>query len=362
MKNIYDTADLRTGGNITRHDIFVIFVGMMDDVFYMRRALQLAANGEQHASPNPMVGAVVVAPDGRIIGEGWHRRCGGPHAEVNAIRSVKECDRGLIPQSTVYVTLEPCSHYGKTPPCALLLINEQEHREVVATTDPVPKVAGRGITMLREAGIEVKTGVLEKEAQELNHRFMTAHRLRRPYITLKWAQSADGWMDSLTRHPMAFSTPLTQMLTHRLRSLNDAILTSARTANADNPRLDTRKWEFGEAPRPIILYRSEKPAEKLHLANDESRETLIIDCTGRTLESVMEELYASHGITSVLVEAGPRFLNSFINAGLWDEVRAEVAPMTLGEDGTHKAPAFPGIPDSVAEADGRKIYHKRQVW
>lgn len=347
--------------DVTSRCIFVIFVSMMDDVFYMRRALQLAANGEQHASPNPMVGAVVVSPDGRIIGEGWHRRCGGPHAEVNAIGSVKECDRELIRHSTVYVTLEPCSHYGKTPPCALLLINEHVRRVVVATKDPFPKVAGRGITMLREAGIEVTTGVLEKEAQELNHRFMTAHRLQRPYITLKWAQSADGWMDSVTRHPMAFSSPLTQMLTHRLRSLNDAILTSARTANADNPRLDTRKWDRGEAPRPIIIYRSEKPSEKLHLVNDESRKTVMIDCNGRDLGSVMDELYASYGITSVLVEAGPRLLNSFISAGLWDEVRAEVAPMVLGEDGAHKAPAFPGIPDSVTEVDGRKIYHKRRM-
>ncbi len=351
----------RFTGFVTGRCIFVIFAGMMDDVFYMRRALQLAANGEQHASPNPMVGAVVVAPDGRIIGEGWHRRCGGSHAEVNAIRSVKECDRALIPQSTVYVTLEPCSHYGKTPPCALLLINEHVRRVVVATKDPFPKVAGRGITMLREAGIEVTTGVLEQEARELNHRFMTAHSLRRPYITLKWAQSTDGWMDSLTRHPMAFSTPLTQMLTHRLRSLNDAILTSARTANADNPRLDTRKWEREDPPRPILLYRYENAASHLHLAADESREILMIDCTGRELKEVMEELYASHGITSVLVEAGPRLLNSFIDAGLWDEVRAEVAPIALGEDGVHKAPAFPGIPDSVTDADGRKIYHKRKV-
>lgn len=333
---------------------------MMDDIFYMRRALQLAANGLQHTSPNPMVGAVVVAPDGRIIGEGWHRRCGGPHAEVNAIRSVPQADRSLIAQSTVYVTLEPCSHYGKTPPCALLLVSEHVRRVVVATLDPFPKVAGRGIAMLREAGIEVTVGVLEDEAIRLNRRFMTAHTLQRPYITLKWAQSADGWMDSLTRHPMAFSTPLTQTLTHRLRSLHDGIITSARTANADNPRLDVRRWPWGDAPRPVILYRNERPAGSLGLLTDTEREVITIDCNGRDLADVMGGLYATHGLTSVLVEAGPRMLENFIEANLWDEIRAEISPVVLGDDGTHHAPVFPGIPDHIEQAGQNIIYTRRR--
>lgn len=333
---------------------------MMDDIFYMRRALQLAANGLQHTSPNPMVGAVVVAPDGRIIGEGWHRRCGGPHAEVNAIRSVPQADRSLIAQSTVYVTLEPCSHYGKTPPCALLLVSEHVRRVVVATLDPFPKVAGRGIAMLREAGIEVTVGVLEDEAIRLNRRFMTAHTLQRPYITLKWAQSADGWMDSLTRHPMAFSTPLTQTLTHRLRSLHDGIITSARTANADNPRLDVRRWPWGDAPRPVILYRNERPAGSLGLLTDTEREVITIDCNGRDLADVMGGLYATHGLTSVLVEAGPRMLENFIEANLWDEIRAEISPVVLGDDGTHHAPVFPGIPDHIEQAEQNIIYTRRR--
>lgn len=333
---------------------------MMDDIFYMRRALQLAANGLQHTSPNPMVGAVVVAPDGRIIGEGWHRRCGGPHAEVNAIRSVPQADRSLIAQSTVYVTLEPCSHYGKTPPCALLLVSEHVRRVVVATLDPFPKVAGRGIAMLREAGIEVTVGVLEDEAIRLNRRFMTAHTLQRPYITLKWAQSADGWMDSLTRHPMAFSTPLTQTLTHRLRSLHDGIITSARTANADNPRLDVRRWPWGDAPRPVVLYRNERPAGSLGLLTDTEREVITIDCNGRDLADVMGGLYATHGLTSVLVEAGPRMLENFIEANLWDEIRAEISPVVLGDDGTHHAPVFPGIPDHIEQAGQNIIYTRRR--
>lgn len=333
---------------------------MMDDIFYMSRALQLAANGQQHASPNPMVGAVVVAPDGRIIGEGWHRRCGGPHAEVNAIRSVPPADRPLIAQSTVYVTLEPCSHYGKTPPCALLLVSEHVRRVVVATLDPFPKVAGRGIAMLREAGIEVTVGVLEDEALKLNRRFMTAHTLHRPYITLKWAQSADGWMDSLTRHPMAFSTPLTQTLTHRLRSLHDGIITSAHTANADNPRLDVRRWPWGNTPRPVILYRNERPDASLGLFADTERNVITIDCNGRDLADIMGELYASHGLTSVLVETGPHMLGRFIEAGLWDEIRAEISPAILGDDGQHRAPVFPGMPDRVEHAGQNVIYCKRR--
>lgn len=331
---------------------------MMDDIFYMRRALQLAANGMQHTSPNPMVGAVVVASDGRIIGEGWHRRCGGPHAEVNAIRSVSPTDRPLIAQSTVYVTLEPCSHYGKTPPCALLLVSEHVHRVVVATLDPFPKVAGRGIAMLREAGIEVTVGILEEEALRLNRRFMTAHTLHRPYITLKWAQSADGWMDSLTRHPMAFSTPLTQTLTHRLRSLHDGIITSARTANTDNPRLDVRRWPWGDAPRPVILYRNERPDASLGLLADTERYVITIGCNGRNLADIMGELYTSHGLTSVLVEAGPRLLERFIETGLWDEIRAEISPVVLGDDGVHRAPVFPGIPDHVEHAGTQDIFYK----
>ena len=330
----------------------------MNDEFYMRRALELAKNGRQHAAPNPMVGAVVVAPDGSIIGEGWHRRCGTHHAEVNAIRSVKERDRILIPRSTVYVTLEPCSHYGKTPPCASLLINERVNRVVVATLDPFPKVSGRGVGMLQDAGIEVTVGVLEKEARVLNRRFITAHSLQRPYVTLKWAQSADGYMDSRTRHPMLFSTRLTQILTHRLRSLHDGILTSARTANADNPRMDVRYWPCGNNPRPVILCRTEYPDPGLHLLSENRiNDTIVIDSRNRNLRDIMHELYAEYGLTSLLVEAGPQLLRSFINENLWDEIRVEIAPLSLGNDGTCEAPLFPGEPDRVENAGDHKIYN-----
>ena len=165
------------------------------DRVYMARALQLARAGRGHVSPNPMVGAVIVSADGRIIGEGWHRRFGQGHAEVNAVASVAEADRPLLHSATIYVTLEPCSHYGKTPPCAKLLIDCGIGRVVIASGDPNPKVSGRGVAMLREAGIEVAEGLMADEARALNRPFMTAHTLRRPFVTLKWAQSADGFMD-----------------------------------------------------------------------------------------------------------------------------------------------------------------------
>ena len=184
---------------------------MTVDERYMRRALQLAARGMGNTSPNPMVGAMIVAPDGRIIGEGYHRRCGEGHAEVNAVASVTAADLPLLPESTMYVTLEPCSHYGKTPPCARLIIDRGIRRVVVGAADPFPEVSGRGIAMLREAGVEVTEGVLADESRRLNCRFMTAHSQGRPWVTLKWAQSADRYIDSdrPDGRPERFSTPLT---------------------------------------------------------------------------------------------------------------------------------------------------------
>lgn len=211
---------------------------MTIDEKYMQRALQLGRQGGGHASPNPMVGAVVVH-DGVIIGEGFHRCCGQGHAEVNAIASVH--DKSLLASSTIYVTLEPCSHYGKTPPCAKLLIDNQVPRVVVGTLDPFEKVSGRGVAMLREAGVEVVVGVLEEECLQLNKRFFIAHTTGKPWVLLKWAQSADGYM---ARHDGAvqFSTPLTQSLMHRERSMVDAIVVGAGTVAADNPSLTTRCW------------------------------------------------------------------------------------------------------------------------
>jgi diaminohydroxyphosphoribosylaminopyrimidine deaminase/5-amino-6-(5-phosphoribosylamino)uracil reductase len=227
----------------------------------MARCLQLARHGEFTTAPNPMVGAVIVH-DGRIIGEGWHRQCGGPHAEVNAVRSVRPEDEGLLREATIYVSLEPCSHWGKTPPCAELLVEKGFRRVVVGCLDPNEKVAGRGIRRLREAGAEVVVGVLERECWWLNRKFMTFHTLNRPYITLKWAQSADGFID---RHresrsdgePVHFSSQWTQTLVHRLRATHQAILVGRRTWELDQPSLTTRLWP-GRNPERVVLTKSSK--------------------------------------------------------------------------------------------------------
>lgn len=228
----------------------------------MRRCLQLASNGRQNAKPNPMVGAVIVAADGRIIGEGYHVRCGEGHAEVNAFASVRPEDEPLLKDATIYVSLEPCSHYGKTPPCADLIVRKGVKRCVVGCVDPFAKVHGRGIQKLRDAGIEVTVGVLEEECRRLNRRFITFNEKRRPFVTLKWAQTADGYMDDHF-HPLAISTPYTRMLVHKLRAEADAILVGRVTAERDQPRLDVRHWS-GPSPRRIVLDRN-RPAFELSL-------------------------------------------------------------------------------------------------
>ena len=213
---------------------------------YMLRCIQLAQNGLCNTAPNPMVGAVIVC-DGKIIGEGYHVRCGEAHAEVNAIRSVK--DTSLLKRSTIYVSLEPCSHYGKTPPCADLIIEKQIPRIVIGCRDPFSKVAGRGIQKLKDAGREVIVGVLETECRQLIRRFITFHTLRRPYITLKWAESSDRYIDysRTDGKPVILSSPLTSMLVHKKRAEHSAILVGTRTAELDNPCLNVRHW-YGRSP------------------------------------------------------------------------------------------------------------------
>jgi len=319
------------------------------DYLYMRRALQLAANGRGHVSPNPMVGAVIVAPDGRIIGEGWHRRYGGPHAEVNAVNSVMESDRKLLGQSTIYVTLEPCSHYGKTPPCAKLLVDIGIGRVIVGSGDPNPRVAGRGIAMIREAGIPVLEGLMSDECSELNKTFMTAHTLHRPFVTLKWAQSADGYMDRKRGESEAaakFSTPLTSLIVHDRRATHDAIAVGARTAILDRPRLDTR-LVAGKSPIRIVFDRRGMATCEncLHIQED------------KPLADVLEDLYREHNITSLLVEGGASLLGEFINCGLWDEAYIEISPASLGAEGAVKAPSLPSdLLNGVEKIDGNSIY------
>lgn len=278
---------------------------MQIDTKFMQRALQLAALGEGLVSPNPMVGAVIVAADGRIIGEGYHHHYGGPHAEVCAISSVRDTDRHLLKESTMYVILEPCSHYGKTPPCAKLIIETGIPRVAVGSADPFPEVSGRGIRMLREAGVEVVEDVMRKECDALNVRFLTAHRLGRPWIQLKWAQSSDGFMAGIGEdgrpYPVKFSTPVSSVWMHRRRSMADAIMVGKNTLEIDRPRLDCRHWP-GRTPLRV---------EPRH-----------------DLEQQMKELY-NQGVTSLMVEGGPTLLQSFIDEGLYDDVRIETAPFTL---------------------------------
>ena len=292
---------------------------MSEDEKYMRRCLQLAANGIQGARPNPMVGAVIVATrpsdirhQPSIIGEGYHVRYGEGHAEVNAFASVCREDETLLKDATIYVSLEPCAHYGKTPPCAELIIRKGVKRVVVGCIDPFAKVQGRGIQMIREAGIAVTVGVLEQDCQWLNRRFFTYHSKHRPYIILKWAQTANGFIDDHF-HPLMISNEQTQMLSHQLRAEEDAILVGHTTDVREHPQLTVRHWH-GPNPKRIVLTHN------------------------RPLSQLMDDLY-QHVIQSLIVEGGRQTHESFIEADLWDEIRVETSPITVS-DGT-RAPQLP---------------------
>ena len=340
---------------------------------FMARCLELAGRGRGNVAPNPVVGAVIVY-DGRIIGEGYHRRFGEAHAEVNAIASVR--DESLLKKSTLYVNLEPCSHYGKTPPCAELIIRKGIPRVVVACLDPYVKVSGRGISMLHEAGVEVVTGVMENESAELNRFFMTAHKKQRPYIILKWAQSEDKFIDGIREYksqkPVQLSTPLTRMMVHKLRSEVQAIMVGTNTAILDNPSLNVRYWVGGSPVRVLVDRHMRVPADsrlfdrtqqtlvftlqssveskqsdseqymQRHLAVCEHKcENLVQSENVRNVEyikmndnkhilmNIIKSLYDKN-IHSLLVEGGAMLHRSFIEEGLWDEIIIETAPLKLG--------------------------------
>ncbi len=306
----------------------------------MRRCLQLAANGQANAKPNPMVGAVIVADDGRIIGEGYHVRCGQGHAEVNAFASVKAEDEPLLATATMYVSLEPCSHYGKTPPCADLIVSKGIRRVVVGCVDPFAKVSGRGIKKLRDAGIDVTVGVLEDECRRLNRRFMTFNTLQRPYVTLKWCRTTDGFLDDHF-NPIMLSTPFTQMLSHKLRAEADAILVGRVTAERDKPRLDVRHW-WGKNPLRVTLDSSQPFDPKA-------------DFSKPVIPQLMAWLYAK-GVQWLIVEGGAETHRRFLECPeYWDEIREEVSPRCVG--GGTPAPSLPhGIEtESRREYDGNTI-------
>ena len=331
---------------------------------YMARCISLARNGTGNVAPNPMVGAVIVH-QGKIIGEGYHRKYGEAHAEANAIASVR--DESLLKEATIYVSLEPCSHYGKTPPCAELIIKKQIPRVVIGCLDPFPEVSGRGVRMLREAGVEVVTGVMEEEARELNRVFMTFQEKRRPYIYLKWAQSADGFMDRLrTDNPLpavVLSSSLRRV--HHLRANVAAIMVGTQTALLDNPSLTVRHWA-GKSPVRVVLDRTLRIPPHYHLLDGavktlvftaveavsrENVEYVTIDFDRPVLPQVMHELYVRK-LDSLMVEGGATLLGHFLEDGLWDQMLVETAPVNL-ESGV-KAPDLSRVA-SLSLTDVKKV-------
>ncbi len=327
---------------------------------YMRRCLELAVRGCGHVAPNPMVGAVVVC-DGKIIGEGYHRQYGKPHAEPNAIASVK--DTSLLKRSTLYVNLEPCSHFGKTPPCSQLIVDKQIPRVVVGMQDPYPQVSGNGIRMMRQNGIEVITDVLKDECEALNKRFLTFYLRFRPYIILKWAQSSDGFMDRVRefgdgQQAARLSSDYTRMQVHKLRAEEAAIMVGTRTAILDNPSLTVRHWQ-GKHPLRIFIDKDLSVPATHHLL-DGSTPTLVftslqkestscieyyrLDFSGNILPQMMGCLY-ERKIQSLIVEGGAFLLNAFLEAGMWDEIHVETAGIPLGNG--LKSPVLSVLPDHI---------------
>ena len=303
---------------------------MTPDELYMQRALELALLGIGSVSPNPLVGCVIVH-NGEVIGEGWHQKYGEAHAEVNAVRAVKEKER--LAQSTVYVNLEPCAHFGKTPPCADMLISHRVKKVVIANVDSNPLVAGQGIARMKDAGIEVTTGILEQRGRELNKRFFTFIEKHRPYVVLKWAQTADGFIARENYESKWISDVLSRQLVHKWRAEEDAVLVGARTAAHDNPQLSVRDWT-GRNPVRVVIDRFLRLSDRLHLF-DRSQPTLYYNVLKHEehhnltmvrldedafLAQLMKDLY-QRKIQSLIVEGGAQTLASFIENDLWDEAR-----------------------------------------
>lgn len=340
---------------------------MNQDEKYMHRALQLAKLGNGNTSPNPMVGAVIVCDD-KIIGEGYHKKCGGPHAEVNAIASVK--NKELLKRSTIYVTLEPCSHYGKTPPCANLIIENKIPNVVIGTLDPFEKVSGRGVKMLVESGINVRSGIFEKECKEINYKFIRAHKLRRPYILLKWAQTANGYIGGKNgddTSTLYISNPETKMHVHKERSLYDAIMVGSGTVLTDNPSLTVRDYE-GRDPLRVVLCSNNILPQNLNIFNKEvptlifstknvqdnkNAEYFLLKDNEDIISQILSELYRRN-ITSLMVEGGAMLLNSFISSDQWDEARIEVSKQIV-TDGV-PAPHVNGALTNVEKHGENLIY------
>lgn len=339
----------------------------------MQRCLQLAALGEGYTAPNPLVGAVLVH-EGLIIGEGYHRRYGEPHAEVNCLDSVPRDLRPLISSSTLYVSLEPCVHHGKTPPCADLILAHQIRRVVVGCEDRFAAVSGKGIAKLREGGVQVITGVMEEACQQLNRRFFVFHEKKRPYLVLKWARSADGFMAPVSGGRLRISGAETDRLVHRWRSEEAGILIGSRTAAYDDPQLTNRLWR-GPSPIRIVLDRSGRISDHLQVFQGQvptlvftrvlqrrkgHTEWLKVFPPQRFLEEVMGILH-ERKILSVMVEGGASILKAFLEQGWWDEIREITGQQYLREG--LAAPTFHGGPPVRAFEVGSDLirYYKNDT-
>jgi diaminohydroxyphosphoribosylaminopyrimidine deaminase/5-amino-6-(5-phosphoribosylamino)uracil reductase len=331
---------------------------MSKDVKYMNRCLELARMGRNRVAPNPMVGAVIVH-NNIIIGEGYHREFGKPHAEVNAINAVE--DGPLLSESTMYVNLEPCSHYGKTPPCSSLIVQKKIKKVVIGCLDSNPEVAGKGVAYMRQNGVVVEVGVLEKESRKLNRRFFIFHEKHRPYIILKWAQSADGYMDidRINEKPEIhwISTVQSKRLVHTWRAMEAAILIGNQTAINDNPELTTREV-YGANTLRILIDSELKVNAKCKVYNSSSKtlvfnllksginnniEYVKIDKSTNFLDDILKELY-KRNILTVIVEGGKKTHRYFIDSGLWDEARV-INGKVFFKDGL-KAPELHRVPDA----------------
>ncbi len=313
---------------------------MSQDEIYMSQALLLAKRGKGKVSPNPMVGCVIVY-NGKVIGEGCHKEYGGLHAEPNAVNSV--ADKKLISESTVYVTLEPCAHYGKTPPCAMLLADLKPKRIVIANQDPNPLVAGKGVQILEDVGIEVVLGVLEEEVAFMNRRFLTYMQKKRPYVILKWAETQDGFVARKNFDSKWISNASSRKLVHQLRADEDAIMVGYNTALHDNPKLNVRDVEGKDPLRIVIDKRLNLPLD-YHFF-DKTQKTIVYNKVKNTIddniiyvklegddfiEAVLIDLYKRNK-TSLIVEGGSTLLKSFIEKGLWDEVRVFIGNQKFEE-------------------------------